>query len=34
MKSAKLGVPDHILFKPDALNEDEWESMRQTRIEL
>jgi PAS domain S-box-containing protein len=25
----KLGVPDHILFKPDALNEDEWESMRQ-----
>jgi PAS domain S-box-containing protein/putative nucleotidyltransferase with HDIG domain len=25
----KLGVPDHILFKPEALNEDEWESMRQ-----
>jgi PAS domain S-box-containing protein len=25
----KLGVPDHILFKPQALNEDEWESMRQ-----
>jgi putative nucleotidyltransferase with HDIG domain len=24
----KLGVPDHILFKPDALTSEEWEIMR------
>ncbi len=25
----KVGIPDHILFKPDLLNEAEWEIMRQ-----
>ncbi len=25
----KLGVPDHILLKPDALSEEEWKIMRQ-----
>lgn len=24
----KIGVPDHILLKPEALNDEEWESMR------
>jgi HD-GYP domain-containing protein (c-di-GMP phosphodiesterase class II) len=25
----KVGIPDHILFKPGALTEDEWQQMRQ-----
>ena len=28
----KLAVPDHILFKPSALTEDEWVVMRQHPI--
>ncbi|PKO05127.1 MAG: hypothetical protein CVU41_13265 [Chloroflexi bacterium HGW-Chloroflexi-3] len=25
----KMGIPDHILFKPDSLTDEEWEIMRQ-----